>query len=58
MVAIKYHITTLSPSIESHFVTRLMIDGSEDIIFRSISGNTVFHANSAFGFISLSAGKH
>jgi hypothetical protein len=57
LVALSYGISAASDVI-SHLVTRLIVDGSEDLHFRSISGNTLFHGISASGFVYLSAGKH
>jgi hypothetical protein len=57
LVALSYSITTLSDTV-NHFVTRLIVDAIEDIHYRSISGNTLYHGNSASGFVYLSAGKH
>jgi hypothetical protein len=56
-VALSYVVTAQSDNIAG-IVNRLNVDGSEDIHFRSISANAIYHTNSVSGFVYLSAGKH
>lgn len=57
MVAIGY-VITIGSSTESHLVTRLIVDGSEVLHYRAISGNTIYHTNAVSGFVSLGSGRH
>ena len=56
-VFLRYHIVTQT-SIPDHFFTRMIIDNVEDINYRSGTGWTYVHTNSANDFKWMKTGHH